>query len=211
VVEPPLHAGPEGPHAHPRKTGLPRLDLVLAISAVFISGVSLYVAIEHGKTERDLVAANSWPFLQASIDAGGGASHDNIQLGLFNAGVGPAKLKWLEVFFDGAPVSSARDLLRRCCGLPDTGRDNQTLGLTLDYQVERVIARDEEVHLVTLAHDKADTAVFGRLSQNLLRLKFQACYCSVFDQCWTSNLIGADATEVKVCPKPATPFAPGGA
>jgi hypothetical protein len=210
MAEPPLHAGPHGPHAHPKKTGHARLDVVLALSAVFISGVSLYVAIEHGKTERDLVAANSWPFLQVSIDAGAGADR-NIALSLANVGVGPAKVKWLEVSLDGAPVASARDLLRRCCGLPQTERSNQDLGLVLDYQVERVIARDDQIRLVTVLRKQADPAAFDRLEKSLLRLKFKSCYCSVFDQCWVSGLEGTEAAEVKVCPKPATPFQPGGA
>jgi len=210
MVEPPLQPGPEGPHAHPHKTGHARLDVVLALAAVFISGVSLYVAIEHGKTERDLVEANSWPFLQASVDAGYGADR-NVTLGLVNVGVGPAKLKWLEVFFNGAPVSSARDLLRRCCGLPVDTRSDANVGLVLDYEVKRVVARDNEVHLVTVLRKTADPAVVARLEHSLPRVKFRACYCSVFDQCWTTDLMGTDADHVKVCPTPTAPFQPGGA
>src|ERR1700733_15059033 len=114
--EPPVQTGPDEIHAHPRHTGARWFDLVLALSAIFISAVSLVVAIEHGRTERDLVAANSWPFLRAMLNNGYNDGRD-VAIGLSNGGVGPAKLKSLEVFYDGTPVSSSYDLLRRCCGL----------------------------------------------------------------------------------------------
>src|SRR5258708_31896769 len=111
MSEPPVRLGPDGPDAHPRKTGQNRLDLALALSAIFISGVSLYVAIEHGKTERDLVAANSWPFVRETL------SHvyrpnPSLAFGLSNRGVGPAKVKTFEVFYRGAPVTSGVGLLQ---------------------------------------------------------------------------------------------------
>ena len=64
IVEVETHA----PHAH--KTGHNWVDLVVAISALFVSLVSLGIGILHGRTmERmaeanaRLVAANSWPFM----------------------------------------------------------------------------------------------------------------------------------------------------
>src|SRR5580658_4408672 len=116
MSEPPVIVTPEEVHPHAHKTGRPKLDLVIAMSAIFISAVSLVVAIEHGRTERDLVAANSWPFLRPILNNGYNDGRD-IAVGVSNGGVGPAKVKSLELFFDGVPVSSAKDLLRRCCGL----------------------------------------------------------------------------------------------
>ncbi len=113
VSEPPVHLGPDGPDARPRKTGQSRLDLALAVSAIFISGVSLYVAIEHGKTERDLVAANSWPFLRPEISNDFGPDHD-LEIGVSNGGVGPAKVKSYQVFYLGAPVANP---FRPCCAM----------------------------------------------------------------------------------------------
>src|SRR5271170_2303575 len=112
--DPPVHVTPDEVHAHAHKTGRPALDLVIALSAIFISAVSLAVAIEHGRTERDLVAANSWPFLRRKLDTDYNNGRD-VVIGVSNGGVGPAKLKSLEVFYDGKPVSSSLDLLRRCC------------------------------------------------------------------------------------------------
>lgn len=37
-------------HGHGHKTGVPWLDIIVAVSAVFISVVSLVVSIAHGRT-----------------------------------------------------------------------------------------------------------------------------------------------------------------
>ncbi len=60
----PIQVTPDEVHVHPHKTGHGLFDIAITLAAIFISGLSLFVAIEHGKTERDLVAANSWPFLR---------------------------------------------------------------------------------------------------------------------------------------------------
>ena len=209
MAEPPLHVGPDGPHAHPRKTGQARLDLVLALSAVFISGVSLYVAIEHGKTERDLVAANSWPFLHQTLSRSADPDGD-LTFGYVNVGVGPAKVKAFEVLYDGAPVASMRDLLRRCCGLTAEAAKNPIPGLETDAAVERVLRPGEMATIVALHRPKADPQLASRYSEAMRHLSFRGCYCSVFDECWTTTLLGTEATPVKICPKPATPFDPAG-
>ena len=57
----------ETPHAA-HSTGRRWLDLTLALSAMFVSLVSLAVAVHHGNAMDRLVAANSWPFLMYSTD-----------------------------------------------------------------------------------------------------------------------------------------------
>jgi hypothetical protein len=44
--------------------------VIVSVTAIFISAISLFVAIQHGKTERDLVAANVWPFPRAILSNG---------------------------------------------------------------------------------------------------------------------------------------------
>jgi hypothetical protein len=60
---------PEAPHSQPSHTGHCWLDIVLGLSAMFLSVVSLVVAVEHPRTmERmadantRMLDANSWPF-----------------------------------------------------------------------------------------------------------------------------------------------------
>src|ERR1700748_1188714 len=91
-------------HTHHHPTGHRRLDRPLPICALFVSVVSLILAIIHGQAmERmadanaKLVEANSWPFLEYST----GDIDDNkpeIEMRIGNVGVGPAKVQSVEVF-----------------------------------------------------------------------------------------------------------------
>src|SRR5690242_16732124 len=117
MSEVPVEAGVSDVTPAPRRTGRVHFDIVVSLAAIFISAVSLYVAIEHGKTERQLVAANVWPFAREILD-NGGAPDGLIKIGVSNGGVGPAKIRSFELFYRGRPVSSGLDLLRQCCGLP---------------------------------------------------------------------------------------------
>jgi hypothetical protein len=103
---------PEVPHSHPSHTGHRWLDIVLGLSAMFVSVVSLVVAVEHGPTmERmadantRLVDANSWPFVQFdshNVDEQGNAE---VRLVLTNDRIGPACVETFELRSDGKPMS----------------------------------------------------------------------------------------------------------
>jgi hypothetical protein len=62
---------PEAPHSHPSHTGHRWLDIALGLSAMFVSVVSLVVAVEHGRTMQRMADANArmvdenaWPFVE---------------------------------------------------------------------------------------------------------------------------------------------------
>ena len=212
MSEPPVTVTSDEVHAHVHRTGRPKLDLVIAASAIFISAVSLVVAIEHGRTERDLVAANSWPFLRALLDEG----YDDgrvIGIGVSNGGVGPAKLKTLEIFYGGAPITSARYLLRRCCGLSaalQEAKQQLPAGVSWSIADESVLRPGEDTAVIQLHKEKTAPAVVARLSASLLKIGFRACYCSVFNECWVSNLRTTEPRHVRQCQAPQHPFMAGG-
>ena len=210
MVEPPVHVTTDEVHAHAHATGRPVLDLAIALSAIFISAVSLFVAIEHGKTERDLVAANSWPFLRSIITNTYGPQGD-AAIGVSNGGVGPAKLKSLEVFLDGVPVSSNLDLLRRCCGLKnETIREQLPHGLISSDADETVLRPGEDNAILQVHQLKEAPEVPERFAASLLHISFRACYCSILDECWRSDLRSTRTQPVRACPAPEHPYDPNG-
>jgi hypothetical protein len=184
--------------------------MALALSAIFISAVSLAVAIEHGRTERDLVAASSWPFIGAVISnqysTEGGATLAAI--GVSNSGVGPAKLQSFEVFYKGQPARSGLDLLRRCCGLgPDVA------------DIPRQLPRGDHFEITdhTVLRAGEAKATFGvwrgnpvgeAFASHLTEFVFRGCYCSILDQCWVSDLRDLRTTSVRACPEPKVAFDP---
>ena len=106
---------PPEPFGQPPRTGRFWFDLLAATSAIFISVVSLVVAFRGEETQRGLLAANSWPFVQLSEDQG----TNDAQLDVENAGVGPAKVMTFELFYRGTAVDSMAELLKQCCALPN--------------------------------------------------------------------------------------------
>src|SRR5690242_17771209 len=153
MSEAPVEAGVDDLRPAPRRTGLRHFDAVVSITAIFISAVSLYVAIEHGKTERQLVEANVWPFLREIRSNGYGPDND-LAIGFSNVGVGPAKIRSFEVFYRGQPVSSGVDLLRKCCGLPaDPAGIKAALPRGLYYDtVDNMVVRPGENEPVIKVH-----------------------------------------------------------
>lgn len=197
----------------PRRTGFRHFDMITSIAAIFISAVSLYVAIEHGKTERDLVAANVWPFARAILN-NGGSPDGLIDVGVSNGGVGPAKIRSFELFYRGRPVSSSVDLLRKCCGLsndPVAIKSALPPGAFLYSVVDNTVLRPGE-NTVVLQIDRKKT---GDLGQRLAvavthQISFRVCYCSVLDQCWRSDLRSIQVQPVRQCTSPEHPYDPNG-
>jgi hypothetical protein len=211
VSEAPVDAAVDGIQPKPRRTGRRHFDVIVSLSAIFISPVSLYVAIQHGKTERDLVAANVWPFAREILN-NGGAPDGMIKIGVSNGGVGPAKIRSFELFYRGRPVSSGLDLLRQCCGLP---KDPNVVKATLSHSfffsiVDQTVLRPGEDDPVLQLDRKTAPEIGNRLAQALPQVSFRACYCSVLDQCWRSNLRSIRTEPVKECPAPEHPYDPNG-
>ena len=209
--EPPIHTGVDDVHAHPRHTGSRWVDLALALSAVFISAVSLAVAVDHGRTERQLVAANSWPFLRGLLDNGYGPN-GNSAMGFSNAGVGPAKIVSFEVAYKGQWASSNLDLLRKCCGLPPgAGSGSPQLPTGFSYSMaDNGVLRPGEDNAVLQVYRKSSPEMAAKFSDALLKLSFRVCYCSVFDECFVGDLMDTRQQRVKACDPPKHPFAPNG-
>jgi hypothetical protein len=186
----------------------------VALTAIFISAVSLFVAIEHGKTERDLVAANVWPFPRAILSNGYG-DRSSIAIGVSNGGVGPAKIRSFEMFYRGQPVSSGLDLLRKCCGLGPTAADVKTAlpkGIYSSVVDESVLRPGEDDPVLRVQPSESAPELTERLKriEVLKQVGFRVCYCSVLDQCWISDLRSTRTEPVRECKAPEHPYDPNG-
>ena len=212
MSEVPVEAGAGEVTPKPRRTGRPHFDVIVSLSAIFISAVSLYVAIEHGKTERQLVAANVWPFPREILSNDYGDEH-GIAIGFSNAGVGPVKIRSYEVFYRGRPVSSNLDLLRKFCGLP---ADSACVIKALPHGfyvslADQTVWRPGEENPVLLVHREVSAPQIPDRFRNALKdLSFRVCYCSVLDQCWISDLRSIRVNPVRECTAPEHPYDPNG-
>ena len=104
----------EGGHQHahrPHGTGFHWLDISLALSAFVVSLASLWLTVHNARTMEKLVASNSYPNIdfsfgnQFDFQDGQGLRHA-VYLSLENTGVGPARLRSIELSFAGRPVNT---------------------------------------------------------------------------------------------------------
>ena len=202
-----MHIEPEQ-HREVHKTGHNWLDLMIALTALLISATSLVVTIVHSKTlERmadanaRLVEANSWPFL--SYDTSNGPA---ISMSISNDGIGPAKVEAIEVKWAGRAQRNADEFLEDCCGfVPRTAN--------VEYEViaGRVLRAGQSANILKLPRTNADAVAFDALDHRARispKLTINVCYCSIFDQCWTKDILrfSQKPREVDHCISPAIPY-----
>jgi len=159
----PEHETPHTAHA----TGHRWLDLTLALSAMFVSIVSLAVAVHHGNAMDRLVAANSWPFLIYNTSNRDPQGQWRISLEVENAGVGPARIQTFEVWWQGQPVSTAPELLRRCCmtdaQAPIAPSEARSLDLNIGQIASRVMRAGDAEAFLSLRLKDSNADIWHRL------------------------------------------------
>jgi hypothetical protein len=208
---------PEAHHNHPGHSGHRWLDMVLAVSAMFVSVVSLFVAVEHGRTmERmadanaRMVEANSWPFVE--YDSHDIDEHGNgeIRLVLTNAGVGPARIQTFELWFNGKPMSSLWALLEACCetspAQPRNWKQFATTHATIGITAPNILRAGDHENFFTMLPDPGNADLVSKFDAQREKITTRTCFCSVFDECWVSSGLATHADRVASCPVPATPF-----
>lgn len=199
-----MEAGPEIEAHHHHHTGRRWLDITLGVSAVLISLCSLFLAIENGSAMHQLVAANSWPFLKIGVSNGDENGRPLLALVMQNKGVGPAKVRTLEVSYKGRFVSGPRPLIEAILG-PDAGAK---VAFTKSRIVGSVLSSRESVNFTAVVEKDVAPAQLNALAQGGEKIGLRVCYCSVFDECWMLDHIKgtSEPLPIKACPAPQVPF-----
>lgn len=205
MAGPPLSVDPEGVKAEGRRSGMPWLDLVIAVSAIVLSVISLVVAIGNARTQEKMVAATSWPLLQYSTSNISDDGSPMIVMEIVNEGSGPALLKHLSVTHRGKPVGTSRALLQGCCGLTveswqEARRLDPAVALVTSSVRDRVIRPGERIRFLRMERRDAVAGLWTGLEQARREVEFDACYCSLFEECWRSDLEGLSPRRVRTCP-----------
>jgi hypothetical protein len=201
-VSEPYLGGPPGPGRRHW------IEYVATFVGLIVAVISLWVAIATEKANQKMVDANyrmvaaaSWPYLQ--VDSGNDdAGAHRITMELQNAGVGPAKIQSFEIFWRGKAYPSSFALLKACCAPTATLIKMGTLPV-----LGMVLRAGDQRQFLRLDLDPDDPRIWKTFDEVRQReLSYRACYCSVFDECWISQLNASTPQRVKACPKPATPF-----
>ena len=170
---------PETEHHHHHHTGRKWLDVTLGVSAVFISLMSLFLAIQHGRVMEKMVQATTWPYVMVRFSTSNPDGSPHVRLLVANKGVGPAKVESLEVFYRDTAQPGGEALLQAIL----KPADQHHLPFLQSDVVNSVMAANDVVDIVDI-----DAARFAPEETQALRaamseLSFRVCYCSVFDEC----------------------------
>jgi hypothetical protein len=215
---------PEASHHHPSHTGHRRLDIVLGLSAMFVSLISLVVAVEHGRTMERMADANarmvdatSWPFIEFGDHNADEQGNSAFRLELTNDGIGPARIETFELWWDGKPISWGGALVQACCTTTPTETDEVKASIMSGaIAAPRILRAGEHVDFFTVAGGPANTDLLSKLDGERSKITTRICYCSVFDQCWIQvsgrGVLRDDPKKVihpdrvAICPAPAVPY-----
>jgi hypothetical protein len=192
---------PEHGHGHEHKTGIPWLDVIIAVSVIFISVLSLAVSIEHGRTmakmveqNQKLVVASTLPILSVGWwDLDPVTNKPLEQLNVRNDGVGPAIIEIFEVRYKG--VAQTTDTLRGACCAQTVGKALSYIG---DISGTTLPARDTR-NIFTIKPLGSENRIFQGFDKIKEDISFRACYCSVLDECWETNFDQKRPQPVKEC------------
>ncbi len=203
----------EGPHEHghtPHTTGFRWLDISLALSAFFVSFVSLGLAIHHGRTMDKLVTSNSYP----NIDFENGNQQDlhdgqglrpAVYMALVNTGIGPARLRSVEVSFGGKPVRDLPSLLAACCADASSGALPKARYFFSGDPRGEMIPAGKSAQLFTWPQPPGDPR-WARLDATRSKVDIRVCYCSVFEECYVHDSSRREPERVEACPVPSVPY-----
>lgn len=193
------------PETRPRTTRFHFLEFIMSAAALIVSGTSIAVALHHGEIMEKLVAANSLPYAQVVSGNASfrpdGTMERRWYLQMRNLGVGPADVTDVQLSVDGHPVHDLRQWLSACCATDDEARELVAAleGETVVNNLPRhFIPAGEEVTLFSIPLTESTQPYWDRMGNLFGRTAIEVCYCSVFGECWSTNVSGA-RHEVDAC------------
>ncbi len=195
---------PETEHHHHHQTGHRWLDITLGVSAVFISLMSLFLAIQHGRVMERMVEASTWAFVTVDFSTAEYDYTPHVRLLVESKGVGPAQIESLEVFYNGVAQTGGQALLNSILKPTDPSRHREIIQADV---IGTVLSAKEELNFLDFNVKNFTPGEYATITSEVPKLTFRVCYCSVLDEC--SVLESAKSLQpvaVKACSVPKTPF-----
>ncbi|MEO0422138.1 MAG: hypothetical protein AAF184_07370 [Pseudomonadota bacterium] len=178
--------------------------IIVSLAALATSAASIFIAVQNADSMERLVEANSWPYLQ--LDSSNVVDGERvIQLTLSNAGVGPLRLESFVIRAeDGTPLRHIGELIRHGYDdqwtPPKSTEEREAPTTYTTTPSGRVLAPGEAVLVFAVPYDAASEPLWSAIDRARFTYRFEACYCSVFDECWRTNLVESRPQPVTSCP-----------
>lgn len=157
-------------------------EFLVGGSAVLIGVCALAVSLYEASLMREEQRASVIPLVELSRSYNWGPSDDPSQnarltLQAENVGIGPARIADFKVTVDGVARKSWREAMQALLNTDGPVRYGQS---TING---RTIPPDRTVTMFNLG----DVELTRDIIEEFERLDFEACFCSIFDECWTTS------------------------
>jgi hypothetical protein len=173
-----------------------------SFSALIFSLLALVTAIYQTRlmqSQTELMQTQSrasvWPYVSIGENDTRTEGKEAFTWRVDNNGVGPAKINSVVVMLDDKPYKNWNDIFHTLLPEEKTFRSSQTSinGVVLPPSLNR----ETTIELI-----KLETPSFAKAfltAQEKKRFQMEICYCSVYDECWTTRISSARATPVPRC------------
>ncbi|MBB3063058.1 hypothetical protein [Microbulbifer rhizosphaerae] len=191
-----------------------RLNLVIAVCAVLISGASFYATYLQANAAEKQVRAMTLPLVRFEhSNYSGELQRPLISFNLRNAGVGPAIVESILLEYKGETYHSIDDFLSACCReeASDLDHELESLENQRDYKslaendvgtnplTGTVIPGQSSYVFVSFLQSDLNGEYWKKLNEERWYLTIKSCYCSLLGECyWSSSNNTAIPTEL--CP-----------
>jgi len=163
------------------------INLLLGLSAVFLSASALIVSIIQTNILSEQQYKSVWPYMQVSTSS----SRGSYSFGIENKGVGPAIIKDFEYTYKGQRYSQTRDVFHAMFG-------NNMAGIgTSEINKEFVFKSGDAVSILTVNRsDSLVNEIIYRWESDSVNLRI--IYSDVYGNCW--QLDNEVTTRLESCP-----------
>jgi len=179
----------------PRRSRSGLIGLSVALAALVVSAVSLFIARQQTMVMDRQLAASVWPavqFYSSNLRDG----EPVIALTLENVGVGPARIERFRVLHRGAKILDPTDFIDECCN-PD-GRPFRTV---TSFVEGRILPAGQTIDFLTQSAEPDQHSIYDRFDRirGQGELEIEYCYCSVMEDCWSIDATSTEPLEVGSC------------
>ena len=172
---------------------LSRPESLVGLSAVVISIVAVAVSAYEARIMREWQRAAVWPYVQLSrsffydreLYEQTGERGWRLLFEARNVGVGPASVKGFRVTVNGEPHTNWRSAINAVLADEPSFEYGQS-GIN-----GAIIPADASIQMFQLS----DSPLAKQIYDNMDALNFEACFCSVFNECWRTSWNDFGASE----------------
>ena len=156
---------------------------MIALSAVVLSVCGLFISIYETSLIREQQRASVWP----NVEIQPSIRNDSLKIFVQNSGIGPARIMNASVSYQGEVKDNWADVINSFNFRSDEMSDYQSL---IQGSVLPPDSEQEMIFRVASSAENPQTNLAIQIGRSILQenLNITICYCSVYDECWTTQL-----------------------